>query len=224
MPGMTQPPTPEQPEQPFQLGQITAAPEKRRRVWPYLIGAGVAVALAVGGAVIAVGGEDKPVAGHIPSTPASAVASSAPSPTPTDETLKIGQVFEFKDGSAQMLHYKQPVGSAEDIASAIESDVLEKGGTFGSIEVRTCVALTSVEAASVSAGPWRLGFSDGTVQDRKISGPTPGTGYPFSGMTIRPGKCVKGWITFPIPPGSRPTVVVYESGGNFGDPAEWKLS
>lgn len=226
VPGMTQPPIPPQPEQPFQLGQITPAPEKRRRVWPYLVGVGVAVALAVGGTVVAVSDENKPTPAGVntSSTPASAIATSAPSPTPTDETLKIGQVFEFKDGSTQVLRYKQPVGSAEDIASAIESDELKKGGMFGSIEVRTCIALTSAEAQPVGAGPWSLGFSDGTVQDYKISDPTPGTGYPFFGKTVRPGKCVKGWITFPIPPKVRPTVAVYEGGGNVGNPTEWKLS
>lgn len=205
---------------------MTAPETPRRRLWPVPVAA-VGVAVIVAGAVLAtqrLNGEAAAGPGPQAATTASAsAAATQPAPSPTPGPMAKGKVYTFDGGrmTTTVLKYKLPAGTADDVTSAIKAGVLPKGGTYGAIEVKTC--LLSGKPVSVSSGPWSLDLADDTTTGEKWSGVVQPE-YPFYDKTLNPGKCVRGWIVFTVPGKARPTVAVYEGGGNQGEPAEWELT
>lgn len=147
--------------------------------------------------------------------PASSPPTASPSASPNqDDMLAIGKTFTFENNTmtTTVLRYKQPI-----------SEDGPDGATLGGLEVRTCNLASASKTQQVSVGPWSLEWTDGTTTNTKWSGVVSAE-YPFDLKSLKPGRCVKGWIVFEVPAKSKPSVAVYEGEGNRGQPAEWKLS
>ncbi|MFE0875364.1 hypothetical protein ACFW4X_10850 [Streptomyces smyrnaeus] len=164
---------------------------------------------------------------------------STPSPkttTPDDKPAvakkpprqqKIGHKLKWNTGddttgTVTVLSYKQPVPG---VVPPDEADGMEPGATWARIDVRFCVK--SVKAGfdvRVTQEPWSLGFPDGSTAEvtGSFGGDFPKPEFPNDGKVVRPGRCARGGIMFPIPEGQRPTFVSYAPKG-FDQPAEWKV-
>lgn len=170
------------------------------------------------------GGPEKPVTtGGTPAPTSAAAASSTPAASPSaspiqDGTLALGKTFAFENNTmtTTVLRYKQPIGEAGDGA-------LKKGEALGGLEVNTCNLATASKPQQVSVAPWSLAWSDGTTTSTYWSGVVSAE-YPYNPKTLKPGRCVKGWIVFTVPAKGKPSVAAYEGQANEGNPAEWKLS
>ncbi|MFF0366379.1 hypothetical protein [Micromonospora sp. NPDC005087] len=171
------------------------------------------------------GGAEDPVTtsatlGPTSAAPASSTPTASPSASPSqDDMLAVGKTFTFKNNTmtTTVLRYKQPL--SEDGSD----DMRKKGEAFGGLEVNTCNLASATEPQQVGVGAWSLEWSDGTTTNHKWSNVVSAE-YPFNSKTLKPGRCVKGWIVFTVPLKSKPSVAVYEGGANQGQPAEWKLS
>ncbi|SIM72854.1 protein of unknown function [Micromonospora cremea] len=128
--------------------------------------------------------------------------------------LAVGKTFTLRTNTmtTTVLRYTQPIGEEPP-----------DGATFGGLEVRTCNLATASEPRQVNVAPWSLEWSDGKTNNNKWSNVVAAE-YPFNYKTLKPGRCVKGWIVFTVPVKGKPFVAVYEGEGNRGQPAEWKLS
>ncbi|MFC4018958.1 hypothetical protein ACFOW4_13535 [Micromonospora sp. GCM10011542] len=114
-----------------------------------------------------------------------------------------------------VLRYKQPISD--------DGPDLKKGEALGGLEVNTCNLASASQPEQVSVAPWSLEWSDGTTTKDVWSGVVSAE-YPYNLKTLKPGRCVKGWIVFTVPVKGKPSVAVYEGQSNEGQPAEWKLS
>ncbi|GAB3340225.1 DUF4352 domain-containing protein [Micromonospora halotolerans] len=170
------------------------------------------------------GGPEKPVTvgatlAPTSAAPATSTPAASPSASPSqDGMLAIGQTFTFENNTmtTSVLGYKQPIGEAS-------RDMKKEGEAFGGLEVNTCNLASASEPRQVNVLPWSLELPDGTTTSHRWSGVVSAE-YPYSPKTLKPGRCVKGWIVFTVPAKGEPSVAVYEGQGNQGQPAEWKLS
>lgn len=205
-------------------------PAPRRRAWPWVAG-GVAVALVVGASIAAYSATAKTAPTHAvaaavtssaaAAAPAPSSAAPAPSPTlPADQPLAMGRTATPDPlGSATVYAYKQPVARS---ATRPEQD----GYTWGAADVRVCASKTpqgGLAGISVSNGPWALVYADSTeAEPSSISYQQfPLPEYPFGDHDLAWGRCVRGWITFPVPADKHPVAVEYRP---QDDPVtDWKV-
>lgn len=131
--------------------------------------------------------------------------------------LAFGETFTFADNTmtTRVLRYKQPIG---DGGSGVKKDE-----ALGGLEVNTCNLASANEPQQVNVAAWSLELPDGTVTSGRWSGVVSAE-YPYAVKTLKPGRCVKGWIVFTVPAKGKPSAAVYEGRRNQGQPAEWKLS
>lgn len=153
--------------------------------------------------------------------PAVPLETPTPSPTPTPAgPAKVGatQDSENPETSARItvLRLRQP----------LHSTIRAKAGReYVGAEVRTCVTrnASATEDVTVSWGPWSLTMPDETIAPALSSWSPDEFGVPLypSGRVVRPGQCVRGWVPFEVPKGSRPRTVTYQPGA--GDVLEWTV-
>lgn len=189
--------------------------------------AAIVGALAVTLAGVAGCGVDNPTP-----TPAAAPSSTppttapattaAPSPTtpPADAMTKMGTRADVRDGIADgtVFSYRQPVAQ-----SAPRPDG-QPGYTWGAADVRVCATKTAPEPILVSNGPWALVYADDTTAEASSVGyqQFPKPGYPFGEKIVPQGRCVRGWITFPVPAKLRPVAIEYAPEGELM-PVRWAV-
>lgn len=167
----------------------------------------LAAAAAFAFSVTGCGGGDKLAADSAPAAPpaASTTPAATPSPTAADPPIrKLGVPVAMDGVTVTVFRYKSAGTSG--------------GERLGAVEVKACN--TSPQAYEVSTGPWSFVFADDTVSDssQAWSGVT-SPEYPFNPRLLRPGKCVRGWMTFTLSGGKRPAYVEYAPGGLSGRPA-----
>lgn len=153
---------------------------------------------------------DTPAASPTTASPTPAVT---PSPTPTAPPIrKLGVPVAMDGVTVTVFRYKG--------AGTLDGD------RMGAVDVKACN--TSGQAYEVSTAPWSFVFADDTVSDasQAWSGVTTPE-YPFNPRQLRPGKCVRGWMTFTLSGGKRPAYVEYAPGGLAGGPApepeSWRI-
>ncbi|MFG3702369.1 hypothetical protein ACGF5C_31480 [Micromonospora sp. NPDC047620] len=180
-----------------------------------------AAALALAAAVLAGCASDpEPAAAPATSEPAptSAAASptpSAASPSPTvnpDTPLPFGKGIVTGGGyvTATVYAYRHNVAK-----SAPRPDE-QPGFVWGAVDVKVCANKDiTVSSVGVSNGPWALVYADDTTIGASQTGydAFPKPEYPWTEKALAPGRCVRGWITFPVPGKTRPAFVEYAPEG-----------
>lgn len=153
-------------------------------------------------------------------SPTTEPASPSASPIPAEAgPKKLGVRVLSSDGAFNMtaLAYRQPVAR-----TATRPDE-QPGYEWGAADVRVC-STKGARAAAISNAPWALVYGGGTRA--KPSSTTyqqfPLPEYPVGEEVLRSGRCIRGWITFPVPKGGRPSTIEYatEDGMEF---AEWAV-
>jgi hypothetical protein len=116
---------------------------------------------------------------------------------PLGETVTLGGI-----ASATAYAYKQPVAT-----SATRPD--QAGFEWGAADVKVCLIGGS---AYVNNQPWSLVWDDSTRAEPSHIGyqQFPQPEYPFGDTVVQAGRCVRGWITFPVPVGKKPAMVEYQ--------------
>ncbi|GHE47279.1 hypothetical protein GCM10017673_56400 [Streptosporangium violaceochromogenes] len=160
---------------------------------------------------LAAGCSGEPTAQPAPATTAPEAATpstEAPNAGPTAQTLPIGQRQTLNDadstGTVTALRIQQPLKSQNPPERA--------GYEFAGVEILKCFkTITTENGITVGWGPWTLSYKDGTV----IEPPSSWSAEDFSvplyprDKPVRPGRCVRGWIPFEVPKGSRASSVMY---------------
>lgn len=175
-------------------------------------------ALALVAALAACSSDDpKPAAGPVTSAPAS------PSPAAPESSGPVAYPLGTKvDNTANGFHitaavhtYKQP--------SAPNTEKPADGGEWGSADVEVCIhAKPAGLDATISWRPWALVYTDGGVvkpSDLEYS-TFPKPQAPNDDRVVPPGRCVRGWVTFPARVGVQPMLVEYQPQGVLID---WKV-
>lgn len=147
--------------------------------------------------------------------------SAAPAATTAGGSHRLGEKVAIANGIAEVtaLAYKQPV--ARDI------DTDSPGTEWGAAQVRVCIRRASPDGRKsyISEEPWLLVYADGDQYEpsnlKYDSFPQPE--YPVSpDREVPVGRCVKGWITFPVTKGKRPDLVSYSS-ESASKPIDWAI-
>jgi hypothetical protein len=191
------------------------------------VAGGLAAVLVVGASIAAYAVTAKTavtpaVAAAVTSSAAApATTAAAPSPTPpVEQLLAMGRTATpDPQASATVYAYKQPVAR-----SATRPE--QAGYTWGAADVKVCASKEPVgnqAGISVSHGPWVLAYADSTEAEPSSVGyqqfPLPE--YPWGDHDLAWGRCVRGWIVFPVPSDKRPAAVEYRP---QDDPVtDWKV-
>jgi hypothetical protein len=99
------------------------------------------------------------------------------------------------------------------------------GGTgWAAADVQVCAVHSAIFDVTVSQGPWLLLLSPGpgTPASTPPDGTLPQPGYPAGYRHLHPGDCLRGWLGFAVPSGSRPIAVQYAPSG--ADPISWPVA
>lgn len=181
------------------------------------------------------GRNDDVVLAESPSVATTSSAPIAPSPSPalsasespevppeTPEPLAFGKEVAVRDGAGSVtaLKWRQPV------ATGIESD--SPGTEWGSVLVRVCIHKPNPDGGGsrVTNSPWRAVYDDGSQYEPSnlTYNEFPQPEYLSDDDRVIPvGRCIKGWITFPVTKGVVPDLVSY-SLDDLPTPLEWKIS
>jgi hypothetical protein len=203
-------------------------PKRRRKVWPWLAAGGALVAAATTGGVVvlnrhgAEAGTSQTAAAPPPTQPPT--PTPTPAPSPTDLTYPLGKRVALADGlvDAAALRYRQPVA-----AGAPRPDG-QPGYEWAAAEVRVCLRKKPADGKplAVSEEPWELVYPDGGAAEpssvKYVDFPLPQ--YPIvPDRPMKVGRCTKGWITFAVPKGRRPSVISYAPEGAT-ETTDWKIS
>ena len=199
--------------QPVTLSGVTDMSLPRRRYRPFLL---AALALALFAAGLGVGyliprPATQPHAATVdqsgttaPATQPAASALPAAS-SPTSAVHSFGETasrsFDGYGYTATAYAYKQPTGT-----SAPRPD--QAGYVWASADVKVCAGSQTI---TVSNSPWSLVYADDTAIKASMTGyrQFQQPEYPFGDQQVDAGRCLRGWITFAVPGGQRPTMVEY---------------
>jgi hypothetical protein len=150
-------------------------------------------------------------------TPSGSPTPAAPTPAPTTPgNLRPGQ--SVNAGTlviATYYAYKQPVAKSAPRPAA-------DGYTWGAIDIKVCAVNGHGPDLEVSATSWTLVYADSTTaRPSNITyNQFPQPGYPYD-TNVPWGRCIRGWLTFAVPPSGKPTMVEYQpSSGTF----DWSVS
>jgi hypothetical protein len=104
--------------------------------------------------------------------------------------------------------YKQPVATTAPKPE-------QEGYEWGAIDVRTCAL---VDEIVVSTRPWMVAYADSTMARASSTGyqQFPEPLYPWGEQPVPKDRCVRGWITVPVPAGKRPVTIQYNPGVGGG--------
>lgn len=180
----------------------------------------------------ACGGDDKPTATETVTVSASPTATvdapevdasaTAPNVAPNvgDTALAVGQWREGSDVRTRVIKVNQPGhGGMPDYLSGDDS------ATGATVLVRSCVRKEAAKAGVFSTYGWSVEDARGAAYEQASSSwevwpPLPQ--FPVTERTIRPGKCVEGWILLPTPADTLVTTVVMGDGEGSAI-AEWNV-
>jgi hypothetical protein len=193
------------------------APARRpRRAWLYAGIAGAAavlVAATVAITLVAVR-SDSPTPAAQQAAPATTAAATPPAATTGAATpavpaaLTFGVKADSGKGTAVAHAYKQPVAT-----KAPKPD--EDGFEWGAADVEVCAR----SAGYLNNGSWVLVYADHTRIEASSIGyqQFPKPEYPSGDTDVVAGQCIRGWITYPVPAGKKPSAVHYQPQGFQAD-------
>jgi hypothetical protein len=147
-----------------------------------------------------------------------ASAAASPTASPTGAGHRFGETAPADNGQVQatVLEYRQPV--APDVPTTGPS-----GNAWGAADVQVCVSSTAIFDVTVSPTPWEAISPDAPPAPPSLvtDGRFPQPAYPTDHRRVPPGDCVRGWIVFMVPVGSKPTSITYAPPG--ATPVSWVL-
>jgi peptidoglycan hydrolase-like protein with peptidoglycan-binding domain len=157
-----------------------------------------------------------PAAAGSPSGPAAtpSVAPTTPPPSsPAVTANALGRTVDIDGGdgirvTATVYAYRQP--------SAPGATSPGPGLEWASADVQMCLRTAPAGTTiGVSQRPWRFAYRDGrTAEFGSVTYQQfPSPAYPNDQRPISAGRCVRGWLTFPVPTGERPAWVEYAPEG-----------
>jgi len=139
-----------------------------------------------------------------PSTTTAARTTTTTRPAPTTTTTPRPKVVTQ--------HITTDYGDRVDVTVLRYLASVQKTPPIAAIEVRVCV-IEVVLPATLSVLPWSLidrrtghTYAPGGLTPDSLPGPL------YVGGTTPQGVCRRGWITFALPRGARPTTVAYDIG------------
>jgi hypothetical protein len=152
-----------------------------------------------------------PTPSHTPvvaTTAASPLPAAAPTTPAGPTTHKPGETVTSGIVTATYYAYKQPVAVS---APRPATD----GYTWGAVDIKICIVGGTDTTVEVDSSNWLLRYADDTTaQPSNIEyNQFPAPRYPFFGEVAR-GSCVRGWLTFAVPPKTQPVVVSYTPAGD----------
>ncbi|MEW2353420.1 hypothetical protein [Spirillospora sp. NPDC029432] len=133
-----------------------------------------------------------------PPATATSAATAPSTPTSPPGPLRLKQPFTLSNDpfpvTATAFAYRQP------LPSRFPPD--RSGYVFAGLDVRVCIE-AGPGPVGVSWEPWSLTYADSTIaepvsawSDDWFSVPLfPGEGF---GKSVRPGKCVRGWVIYEV--------------------------
>lgn len=213
------------PDEPFTLQRmsqpVTAPPEPhspRRKLWPFLAIGTVVLATVAAGTAYALW-PTRPAAtvasANTATTAAAPPAAESTSQVPSSaaaKLLKLGETKADSIGKAVAYSYKQPVAK-----SAPRPD--QEGFEWGAADVEVCALADDVY---INNSSWHLVYADHTLIEPSSIGYRgfPEPSYPWGDKDLAKGRCVRGWITFAVPAGKRPTSIEHDIKDAY---AEWAI-
>lgn len=167
------------------------------------------------------GSDDNEIANKPSKVPTSAAADREAAPSPA-APLRLGDVFHWEDtangiaGTSAVLSYKQGIKSG----STATDEVGAAGYEWAALELKVC---SSQGTFPTSSSPWVLAYDDGGRVEASSTtyDDFPRPHYPLE-ATLTTGKCVRGFVVYPVPDDDRPASVIY----TYGNPiktAEWTV-
>jgi hypothetical protein len=188
----------------------------------------LAVAAALGIAA-ALAGCSATSAKHPPKAASSTPRATASRPSPGPPHAMGDKVVLGGTVQAVVFQYRQP--AAPDPAAAGPSGSpavghpgapapsVAPGRTYGAADVQVCVNSKATTTVAVSWKTWALVYGDFTVVPASTTDSEQFTqpAFPFAERVVPAGRCVRGWITFPVPADQRPSMVEYQPHGYLAD-------
>lgn len=181
-----------------------------------ILRAGTAAALALALAAAGCGDGGKPTAAAtspaVPTLSPSASPSPKPSASPTSDPtapLAMGKPFKTSDGSATATVYAY----RHNVARTAPRPDEQPGYVWAAIDVKVCAHKIddTHKGIAVSNEPWSLVYADDSQIEASSTGyeSFPEPEYPWGEKEIAWGRCIRGWITYPVPGKQRPVAVEY---------------
>jgi len=95
------------------------------------------------------------------------------------------------------------------------------GYAWGSADVQVCTHSGVTATVTVDWETWALRYADNSIVEAttKTDDAFPQPLYPVKSHQVPAGQCVRGWITFAVPAGTKPTLVEYTPHGYV---AQWR--
>jgi hypothetical protein len=126
---------------------------------------------------------------------------------------------------AVVFEYRQPAApdasgpSASPAIGAPAASASSRGASYGAADVQVCVNRKATTTVTVSWKTWALVYANFTVVPASTTDSEQFTqpAFPFAERRVPAGRCVRGWITFPVRAGQRPTMVEYQPHGYIAD-------
>ncbi len=177
-----------------------------------------AALLLTGATACSSSSSDKPAVSKASTTQA-AETSPSPSPTPSQETLKVGDTANISTSDAK---FTAAVLKYQDTGIKGVPEMLSSGQKWAAVEVKVCN--TGTDGFGISPFVWSLAYSDGARVEAAgtNAGDLPQPVYPMDAK-VKVGDCVRGYIAFQVPESGRPDRVLY-SPESLDEPAEWLVS
>ncbi|WP_424920402.1 DUF4352 domain-containing protein [Streptomyces sp. wa13] len=155
--------------------------------------------------------------------PEPAATTSSTAPEPKQQTAFIvGETADIKDKpnnvtfSAAVIAYTQPVKGPQPPGDELGGDA------WATAEIKVCN--TGATTFTVSQFPWSLAYEDGTrVEVTGLNGgDLPKPEFPTDDVSVKPDRCVRGKIPFPVQSSTRPQYIVYAPDA-INEPLEWAV-
>jgi hypothetical protein len=142
------------------------------------------------------------------SPPQATTTTSAPKGSALGATLKTPN-----GNSLTVYSYEQPATGLNQFLQPQQPN-----DEFAAIDVQGCAGTS---AASLNPFDFNLQMPDNTRRE-----PTYGKDPALHSTDLTPGDCVRGWVTFEVPAGTRATSVVYSARGSSLNPTilKWALA
>lgn len=151
-------------------------------------------------------------------SPAVQSLTPAPAPAPTatpspnvdpNALLPMGKSTTTNGGLATATVY----GYRHNVARSAPRPEGQPGYVWSAADVKVCGGRSDEfpNGIIVTTNPWTLVYADDTTAEASSTGyeEFPEPGFPFGEKALSPGRCVRGWITFPVPGKKWPVAVEY---------------
>lgn len=153
--------------------------------------------------------------------PAATTTSTTPEPK-QQTTFTVGETASIKDKpnnitfTAAVIAYTQPVEGPQPPDDELGGDA------WATTEIKVCN--TGETTFTVSQFPWSLAYEDGTrVEVTGLNGgDLPKPEFPTDDVSVKPDRCVRGKIPFPVQSNTRPQYIVYDPDA-IDEPLEWAV-